>query len=59
MLFSLNLEKKTLNTTNNIIFLGDINESLLYPNMHNLKDVLLLNSSPTVSYLNQHANLLC
>ena len=40
-----NIEKALDTTTrNNIIILGDTNEDLLYPNMHNLKDVLLLNS---------------
>ena len=36
--------KKALYITDNIIILGDMNEDLLNPNMHNLKDVLLLNS---------------
>ena len=36
--------EKALDITNNIINLGDMNEDLLNPNMHNLKDVLLLNS---------------
>ena len=36
--------EKALDITNNIIILGDMNEYLLNPNMHNLKDVLLLNS---------------
>ena len=36
--------EKALDITNNIIILGDMNEDLLNPNMHNLKDVLLLNS---------------
>ena len=30
--------------TNNIIILEDMNEDLLNPNMHHLKDVLLLDS---------------
>ena len=34
--------KKALDITNNIIILGDMNEDLLNPNMHNLKDALLL-----------------
>ena len=33
-----------IDITNNIIILGDMNEDLLNPNMHHLKDVLLLNS---------------
>ena len=36
--------EKVLDITNNIIILGDTNENLLNPNMHHLKDVLLLNS---------------
>ena len=36
--------EKALDITNNIIILGDMNEDLFNPNMHNLKDVLLLNS---------------
>ena len=31
--------EKTLDITNNIIFLGDMNEDLLNPYMHNSKDV--------------------
>ena len=38
-----NIEKAP-DTTNNIVILGDMNEDLLNPNMHNLKEVLLLNS---------------
>ena len=36
--------EKALEITNNIIILGDVNEDLLNPKMHKLKDVLLLNS---------------
>ena len=36
--------EKALDTTNNIIILGDLNEDLFNQNMHNLKDVLLINS---------------
>ena len=36
--------ENALDITNNIIILGDMNEDLLNPNMHHLKDVLLLNS---------------
>ena len=36
--------ERALDITNNIIILGDMNEDLLNPNMHHLKDVLLLNS---------------
>ena len=36
--------KKALDITHNIIILEDMNEDSLNPNMHNLKDVLLLNS---------------
>ena len=35
---------KALDTTNNIIIIRDMNEDLSYHYMHNLKDVLLLNS---------------
>ena len=37
-------KEKTLDTTNNIIILGDMNKDVLNPNMHNLKDVLLINT---------------
>ena len=36
--------ENVLDTTNNIIILGDMNEDLFNPNMHNLIDVLLINS---------------
>ena len=36
--------EKALDTTNNIIILGDLNEDLFNQNVHNLKDVLLINS---------------
>ena len=36
--------EKTLDITSNIITLGDMNEDLLNPCLHNLKDLLLLNS---------------
>ena len=36
--------EKALDITNNIITLGDMNEDLLNPSMHNLKYILLLNS---------------
>ena len=36
--------EKALDITNNIIILGDMNEDLLNPNVHNSNDVLLLNS---------------
>ena len=39
-----NIAKALGTTTNNIIILGDMNEDLLNPNMHKLKDVLLLKS---------------
>ena len=35
---------KGLDAINNTIILGDMNEDLFNPNMHNLKDVLLINS---------------
>ena len=45
--FNKNIEK-ALDITSNIIILGDMNEDLFNPNMHNLKDVLLLNSLHTI-----------
>ena len=33
-----------LDITNNVIIVGDMNEDLLNPNCHNLKDILILNS---------------
>ena len=36
--------EKALDITNNIITLGNMNEDLLNPNTHNLKDILLLHS---------------
>ena len=36
--------QKASDITNTIIILVDMNEDLLNPNIHNLKDVLLLNS---------------
>ena len=39
---------KALDTTNNIILIRDMNEDLRNHNMHNLKDVLLLNSRLTI-----------
>ena len=42
--FSKQKYRKGLDTTNNIIILGDMNEDLFNQNMHNLKDVLLINS---------------
>ena len=41
--------EKALDITKNIIILGDMNEDLLNPNMHNLKDVWLLNSLHIIS----------
>ena len=43
LILSIKNIEKALDTTNNIIILGDIKEGLLNPNMHNLKDILLLN----------------
>ena len=37
-------KEKTLDTTNNIISLGHMNKDVLNPNMHKLKDVLLINT---------------
>ena len=42
--------EKALDFTNSIILLGDMNEDLLNPNMHNLKDVLLLNSLQNIIF---------
>ena len=36
--------EKALDITNNVIIVGDMNEDLLNPNVHNLKDILILNS---------------
>ena len=36
--------QKALETTNNIVIIGYMSEDLFNPNMHNLKDVLLINS---------------
>ena len=36
--------EKALDVTNNAIIVGDINVDLLSPNVHNLKDILILNS---------------
>ena len=36
--------EKALDITNNVIIVGDMNEDLLKPNVHNLKDLLILNS---------------
>ena len=33
-----------LDTTDNVIIVGDMNEGLLNPDVHNLKDILILNS---------------
>ena len=44
MILSTKNIEKALDTTNNIIILGDMNEDLFNPNMHYLKDVLLINS---------------
>ena len=35
--------EKALEVSKNLIILGDMNEDLLNPNFHNLKDVLLIN----------------
>ena len=49
--------EKALDTTNNIIILGDMNEDLFNQNMHNLIDVLLINSLHNI--IAEHAHLLC
>ena len=36
--------QKALDTTNNIVIIGYMSEDLFNPSMHNLKDVLLINS---------------
>ena len=36
--------EKALDVTNNVIIVGDINVDLLSPSVHNLKDILILNS---------------
>ena len=41
--FNSNIEK-ALEYSKNLIIVGDLNEDLLNPNFHNLKDVLLINS---------------
>ena len=44
MRMSLNTNiEKALDITNNVIIVGDMNEDLLNPNVHNLKDILILN----------------
>ena len=40
---NLNIEK-ALVVSKNLIILGDMNEDLLNPNFHNLKDVIIINS---------------
>ena len=45
--FNLNIEK-ALEHSKNLIIVGDLNEDLLNPNFHNLKDVLLINSMTNV-----------
>ena len=40
---NLNIEK-ALEVSKNLIILGDMNEDLLSPNFHNLKDVIIINS---------------
>ena len=45
--FNLNIEK-ALEHSKNLIVVGDLNEDLLNPNFHNLKDVLLINSMTNV-----------
>ncbi|MCU7958324.1 MAG: endonuclease/exonuclease/phosphatase family protein, partial [gamma proteobacterium symbiont of Bathyaustriella thionipta] len=46
---SLNLNiEKALELSKNLIIVGDLNEDLLNPNFHNLKDVLLINSLTNV-----------
>ena len=41
--------EKALDITNNVIIVGDMNEDLLNPNVHNLKDILILNSLNNVN----------
>ena len=36
--------ERALDITNNVIIVGDMNEYLLNPNVHTLKDLLILNS---------------
>ncbi|MCG8097314.1 MAG: hypothetical protein JAZ17_27465 [Candidatus Thiodiazotropha endolucinida] len=43
----LNIEK-ALELSKNLIIVGDLNEDLLNPNFHNLKDVLMINSMTNV-----------
>ena len=40
--------EKAYDFTKNVIIVGDLNEDLLNPNFHNLKDLLLLNSLENV-----------
>ena len=44
LILSTKNNENALDTTNNIIILGGMNEDLFNPNMYNLKDVLLINS---------------
>ena len=45
--FDTNIEK-TLEVTKNLILAGDLNEDLLNPNYHNLRDIMLINSLQSV-----------
>ena len=49
--------EKALDITNIVIIVGGMNEDLLSPNVHSLKDILILNSLNNVN--NPHDNMLC
>ena len=51
--------EKALDISNNVIIVGDMNEDLLNPNYHNLKDILILNSlNNVISQPTRHLALL-
>ena len=48
---SLNLNiEKAFEYSKNVILVGDLNEDLLNPNFHSLKDLVLINSMINVNY---------
>ena len=50
--------ERALDTTSNIIIVGDMNEDLLNPNLHNLKDILILYSLNIISQPTRRQGLL-